>query len=298
MAEQTHTFGSDFRKFFLRGLGILLPSIITIALVFWAYNFLQNNVAAPINASVRGTVRWAAPQLVGVDHLREHAEWYVVTEDELEAARADLRRPNATREQLTPFVRSRSLARVWADRWYLHAIGFVVAVVLVYLAGVFVGNFVGRRIYQRVEGWLVRLPVIKQVYPNVKQVTDFLFGGDDLEKKFPSSRVVLVEYPRKGIWTVGLMTGETLIAIERVAGVPCVTVFIPSSPTPFTGYTITVPKDEVFDLPISFDEAIRFVVSGGVLVPARQSAGRGEIELADAGSRETTERPSEETTEQ
>jgi uncharacterized membrane protein len=91
--------------------------------------------------------------------------------------------------------------------------------------------------------------------------------------------VVIVEYPRKGIWSLGLMTGETMRVIEAVAGVECVTVFIPSSPTPFTGYTLTVPRDSVIELPISLDEALRFVVSGGVLVPPSQTIGREDAPL-------------------
>ncbi len=271
--KQRHTFGSDFRKFFFRGLAILLPSLVTLAIVFWAYNFLNNNIASPINAGVRTAVATLAPRILGEEDLAGMASWYLVTPEELAEARQRIRNPEISAETLTARVRAESLREVWDDRIYLSAIGFVVAIILVYLAGILVGNYLGRRTYQRLEGWLVRLPVIKQVYPNVKQVTDFLLGeSDDKQKaKLPSSgRVVLVEYPRKGIWTVGLLTGDTMRAIMEVAGEPCVTVFIPSSPTPFTGYTITVPAAEVHELPISFDEAIRFVVSGGVLVPPKQ----------------------------
>jgi hypothetical protein len=81
--------------------------------------------------------------------------------------------------------------------------------------------------------------------------------------------VVLVQYPRKGIWTIGLHTGGAIRKIDDMIG-ECVTVFIPSSPTPFTGYTIIVPKEDVIDAPLTIDEALRFVVSGGVLVPEHQ----------------------------
>lgn len=269
MSKARRTFMGDFRTFFVRGLAILLPSIITLALLVWSYGFLKTNIAEPINGGVRGAVLAVGPNLVGAEAL---GEWYEVTDAE-KAAMQNATPRELDEQALVAAVRRDSLRESWTSRWYLQAIGFVVAVVLVYLAGVLVGNFLGRRLYQRFESWAIRLPVIKQVYPNVKQVTDFLLGEGEGKSAFPSNRVVLVEYPRKGIWTVGLLTGETLRAIEAIVGKPCVTVFIPSSPTPFTGYTITVPQDEVHDLPLSLDEAIRFVVSGGVLVPPRQRVG-------------------------
>jgi uncharacterized membrane protein len=79
-----------------------------------------------------------------------------------------------------------------------------------------------------------------------------------------------VEYPRKGIWSVGFLTGDPLQSIQQK--IPdSVTIFIPSSPTPFTGYTITVPRKDTIDLPMTVEEAIRFAVSGGVLVPDHQA---------------------------
>ena len=111
------------------------------------------------------------------------------------------------------------------------------------------------------------MPIFKQVYPYVKQVVDFLFSDD---KPIQFNRVVVVEYPRQGVWSVGLVTGSTMKSIEESSG-DAITIFIPSSPTPFTGYTITVPRSEVRELPISIDEALRFTISGGVLVPPHEA---------------------------
>jgi uncharacterized membrane protein len=103
----------------------------------------------------------------------------------------------------------------------------------------------------------------------VKQVTDFIFAGND-DDKLKFNRVVAVEYPRKGLWSVGLVTGDTMQLIQDRAGQSCVTVFVPSSPTPFTGYVITVPKQDTIDLGITIEEALRFAISGGVIVPDSQ----------------------------
>ena len=285
-ATHKPTFMSDFRKFFFRGLAILLPSVVTIGLLIWALGFVWNFVARPINGGVRSAVVWVGPMIVGEEGM---PAWYRVSDDEVLEARARLGvAEEVSDESVRTDLRREGLRQFWVTHWYLQGIGFVVGLMLVYLAGFLVGNYIGRRIYARVESWVIRIPGIKQVYPSVKQVTDFLLGEGEQKKPLPTGRVVLVEYPRKGIWTVGLMTGDTMVAIEGVVREPCVTVFIPSSPTPFTGYTITLPANEVHELPISLDEALRFVVSGGVLVPPRQQVGEHR-EIRSAGARDLAE---------
>jgi len=273
-------FWGDFREFFFRGLGILLPSVITLALLWWAAGFLWVRVAEPINRAVRWGVVQGAPLVLSPKAL---PGWYTVTEAQVEAVRTERIRlgqakaptTDAARMKLDDTIRYQlrmsNLSEIWKRRFYLQPIGLVVAVILIYLAGLLVGNYLGRKIWFAIEKRAIRFPVIKQVYPSIKQIVEFMLGGGPQKNLLSSGRVVAVPYPRAGIWTVGLMTGETLMAIEDKAGVPCVTVFIPSTPTPFTGFTITVPAAEVVELPLSFDDAIRFVVSGGVLVPPSQS---------------------------
>lgn len=277
MTRKPHrkTFLTDFRLFFGRGLGIVLPTVLTLALLLWAFTFLQNNVAEPINRAVRQVTALVLPRVIP-DHSLP--DWFRVTDEQVaerQAERARAAAPRVSDGIVREAIRREAYTDWWQHRWYMQAIGFVVAIVLIYLAGLLVGNLIGRSIYVRFEKLMTRLPVLKQVYPSVKQVVEFLVGGG-AEQKMMSNRVVVVEYPRVGIWSVGLLTGETMKAVEAIVGTPCVTVFIPSSPTPFTGYTITVPQDKVFELPITLEEALRFVVSGGVLVPPSQSTGRGQ----------------------
>jgi len=267
------TFWHDFRTFFVRGLVILLPSLLTLAILLWAYNFLKSNIAQPINWAVQRVVIEVTPQVYS--HEADRPSWYRVEEEEIyERLPFNVRQrgslSDSQRRTIERQVRTDKLNDYWQSRWYLQGIGFAVAIIGVYLAGLLVGNYLGRRIYLRFESWLIRIPIIKQVYPSVKQIVDFLIGEDTGSKLPTTGRVVLVEYPRKGIYTVGLLTGGTLKSIEKIAGEPSVTVFIPSSPTPFTGYTINLAASEVVPIDISFDEAIRFVVSAGVLVPVRE----------------------------
>jgi len=150
----------------------------------------------------------------------------------------------------------------------LDLIGLIVAVVLIYFVGILLGSYIGRSLYNKGEQLLHRVPLIRSVYPSVKQVTDFFFGSP--EQRIQFSKVVAVEYPRKGLWSVGLVTGSTMQTIQDRAGKDCMTVFVPSSPTPFTGYVITVPREDTIDLAITIEEAIKFAVSGGVLVPPKE----------------------------
>jgi len=269
MSKNHHrSFRSDFRIFFVKGLAILLPSVLTLWIVVQLFLFVQMKVAEPINVGIRFGVIRLAPTILPAS---KQPGWFVVTDEQVEQlAQERVRQAQRPRSDasLRSLIRERNLKEFWDEHWYLRTIGLAVAIILIYLAGRLLGGYLGRRIYTRLEQFFTRLPVVKQVYPHVKQVVEFIFGE---REKIKFSRVVLVEYPRKGIWTVGLMTGESMRTITENAGEECVTVFIPSSPAPFTGYTITAPRNETLDLPITVEEALRFVVTGGVLVPASQS---------------------------
>ncbi len=160
------------------------------------------------------------------------------------------------------------LGETWT-RYHLDILGFILAIVLVYILGRMVASLLGRSVWRSMEGFLIRLPLIRQIYPTIKQVTDFLILSDP---KVEFSRVVAVEYPRKGLWSMALVTNPGMRSIQKYSDVGLLTVFIPSSPTPFTGYTITVRRDEVIDLPIDIDEALRFTVSAGVILPSTEVA--------------------------
>lgn len=252
------------RTFFLRGLAVLLPSVLTLWLLVQAYRFIDSSIAAPINEGIR----WAVVQ---VDRRhRVLPERFDPTASEVFAeiaATAATRHP-LDETQATQLLREREFADWWRSTWYLNLVGLLVAVVVVWLAGRLVGGFLGRQIHRRLDGLLTSVPVVKHIYPHVKQVVDFLISDD---KPIKFNRVVAIEYPRKGIWSIGLVTGEGMTSIRSASG-EAITVFIPSSPTPFTGYTITVPKSEAIELDLSIDEALRFVVTAGVLAPTREGS--------------------------
>ena len=237
MAER---FLIDFKRFFFYGLAAVLPTLLTLAVIFYVFTFLNTYLAAYVNDGAR----WVLLKTI-------------FRGGEAPAVIAD--------------------AELWSK--YFWWLGFLLSLVAIYIFGRFVASLLGRSVWRMVERAFFRMPVVKQIYPYVKQVTDFLFG----EKKLRFSRVVVVEYPRKGIWSLGLVTGAGMQSIGRTLGEEFLTVFVPSSPTPLTGYVVTVRRDEVLDLPISIDDAIRFVVSGGVIMPVSQLPSEAEVTLARKG---------------
>lgn len=259
MAE---SFTSDFKRFFSRGLAILLPTAVTLWLLWQAFGFVYNTVAQPINKATRLTVIWVVPKVMDEQKL---PEWFQVTEAEVAEARATRAevRESASDAAIRLTLRREYLRKFWGEHPYLNLTGLLIAIMLIYLAGVLLGNIVGKSIYTRVERLITRIPGFKQVYPHVKQVVDMIMG----EQKMAFSKVVIVEYPRPGVWTVGFLTGNSIREIDTIAGHQVVSVFIPTSPTPFTGFTINLPKDKVFELSMSIEEALRFVITAGVLAP-------------------------------
>jgi uncharacterized membrane protein len=258
MAE---SFSSDFKRFFTRGLAILLPTAVTLWLLWQAFGFIYNTVAQPINRATRLTVIWVVPKVMDEEEL---PAWFQVTDVEVAEAREFREiRETVTDASVTLMLRREYLAQFWRDHRYLNLTGLFIAIMLIYLAGVLLGNIVGKSLYGRVENLITRIPGFKQVYPHVKQVVDMIMG----DQKLAFSKVVIVEYPSAGIWTVGFLTGHSLREIDGPAGGSVVSVFIPTSPTPFTGFTINLPKEKVIEIQMTIEEALRFVITAGVLAP-------------------------------
>jgi uncharacterized membrane protein len=151
--------------------------------------------------------------------------------------------------------------------FHLSAVAVAISIMALYFLGRVVTARLGAFMVSKFErGVLGRLPVISSVYSSVKQVTDFFFS----ERSIEYSRVVAVEYPRRGIWSIGFVTSDSMLEITAAAGEPLVSILIPTSPMPVTGYTMSVPRSDVVDLDISIDQAFQFCVSCGVLVPDQQ----------------------------
>jgi len=145
-----------------------------------------------------------------------------------------------------------------------QGLSIVLGIALIILIGFITANFLGRRLHNFFERFVLKLPFFKQVYPALKEMAIFLFTRERLAS---FKQVVLVQYPRKGIYAIGFLTNDSSKELcEKVRKDLC-NVFIPSSPGPLTGFTVLVQKRDIIYTHISIEDAFKFIVSGGVVNP-------------------------------
>lgn len=139
----------------------------------------------------------------------------------------------------------------------IPGVGFALTVGLILGTGVLATNYLGRRLLAWGERLFVRLPLVRSIYQTLKQVVQAVFS----EKQKAFQQVVLVEYPRKGVYSLAFLTGNREEAGEMV------TVFVPTTPNPTSGYLLLIPKEEVKCLDMSVEDGLKLIVSGGVIAP-------------------------------
>jgi uncharacterized membrane protein len=271
-----------FRRAIIRGLGVLLPPLLTVVIILWVWNTIADYALAPAeNLERRGLIYWHDQNIVAADAVdsddvlggravidahpyRQTGDGRFIPEEHYDEAQA-----LAAGQPLPPSAED--VYRLYIERKFLprHIVVpvFLCAFLLIlYLLGKFLAAGMGRFFWVQFERGITRLPLVRNVYSSVKQVTDFMFS----EREIEYTRVVAVEYPRKGIWSLAFVTGESMLDIACAANEPVLAVLIPTSPMPFTGFTITVKKSETVDLNITMEQALQFIVSCGVVVPPGQ----------------------------
>ncbi len=147
--------------------------------------------------------------------------------------------------------------------FYIPGLGLILFLIIIFLVGFFTTNFLGKKLYSILDKALKRFPLIRYIYPSIKQITDFLFTYQRQAFK----KVVLVEYPRSGIWSMGFVTNEGFTEAREKVNQDLLSIFIPSSPGPLTGFFILIPRQEVIFLEIPIEEAVKLIISGGLLNP-------------------------------
>ena len=147
--------------------------------------------------------------------------------------------------------------------FYVPGMGMLLFIVSIILIGFLATRLIGQRIFPRIERWFVSLPFVNKIYPTLKQIVLFILA----QKEFGFKKVVLVEYPSKGIWSFGFLTNESFPRVQAVTGKEMASVFVPNSPTPVSGYVIFVPKKDLHYVDIAVSEAIKIIMSGGVFKP-------------------------------
>lgn len=286
-----------FRRAVLRGLGILLPPLLTIVIFLWIAHTVGLYLLDPLEHATRSVmvqmadIRTPDEPVPGPDGTVSigGTSYEVSPTGKVEIAGKEYARtPNGqafipvhvyryTKQHIgkdamptdAKGIYTWYIDNYWLPRRYVVPLFLCIFLLVLYLLGKFLAAGVGRFFFTRLERIIHRLPLVSNVYSSIKQVTDFIFS--ESEMKF--TRVVAIEYPRMGIWTLAFVTGEGMHDIKSAVDEPVISAFVPHSPMPFTGFAVTVKKSDTIDLNISVDQAIQWVVSCGVVIPPPRIVG-------------------------
>lgn len=145
----------------------------------------------------------------------------------------------------------------------LPGLGLVILILALILLGALTAGFMGRLWVRISERMLTRMPVIRTIYSAVKQILETVLADHSAAFR----EAVLVEYPRRGIWAIAFITGRTEGEVQNVTEEECINIFLPTTPNPTSGYLLFVPKKDLVTLSMTVEEAIKMVISGGIITP-------------------------------
>ena len=144
-------------------------------------------------------------------------------------------------------------------------LGIVISAMIIFITGFVLTNIAGRRIINFWENLLDRIPLVRSIYSSVKQVTSTILSSDN--NTF--NEVLLIQYPRKDVWTICFKTNNSPKIFSDATGQDLITVFVPTTPNPTSGFILFVPKDEVKKMDMDVEDALKLVMSLGVVTPER-----------------------------
>ncbi len=167
------------------------------------------------------------------------------------------------------------VAKILPHQWYdalygettFPGIGIVVAVVFFIVVGWFATNILGRFFIRISEYFVDRMPVVRTIYSAIKQIFETIMASQSQAFR----EVVMLEYPRKGVWSIGFVTGRTKGEVQSHTEEDTINVFVPTTPNPTSGYLLFVPKKELRYLSMSVEEGVKLVVSAGIITPPDRS---------------------------
>jgi len=146
----------------------------------------------------------------------------------------------------------------------IPGVGTVLTLLVIFITGLLTANIIGQKLVSFWEGVLWRIPVVKSIYWGIKQVSDTIFSsqGEAFRK------ALLVQYPRKGAWTIAFMTGQPGGDVVNHLKGDYISVYVPTTPNPTSGFFLMMPKSDVIELDMSVDEALKYIISMGVVSPS------------------------------
>lgn len=148
----------------------------------------------------------------------------------------------------------------------IPGLGVVLTLLVLLLTGLFAANIIGQRLVNMGEGLLARIPVVKSIYNGVKQVSDTLFSSSGQAFR----RALLVRFPHSDAWTIAFLTGTPSGEVASRLDGDHISVYVPTTPNPTSGYLLIVPRSQVIELDMSVEEALKYVISMGVAAPGPQ----------------------------
>ncbi len=148
--------------------------------------------------------------------------------------------------------------------FHLPGLGIIYTLILALLTGLLVRNYVGKKALHYWESLVSKIPLVSALYSALRQVTEAIFSDDASQLK----KVVLIQYPRKGIYSLGFVTGEACRQLQIEGQPRMISVFVPTTPNPTSGFYLVVPEDEIINLDISVEEAFKLILSGGMVSPS------------------------------
>jgi uncharacterized membrane protein len=145
----------------------------------------------------------------------------------------------------------------------IPGVGTVLTLLVIFITGLLTANIIGQKLVSFWEGVLWRIPVVKSIYWGIKQVSDTIFSsqGEAFRK------ALLVQYPREGSWTIAFMTGQPGGDVINHLEGEYISVYVPTTPNPTSGFFLMMPKSDVIELDMSVDEALKYIISMGVVPP-------------------------------
>jgi uncharacterized membrane protein len=141
--------------------------------------------------------------------------------------------------------------------------GAIIVVLIIFITGVLVSNIIGAKILNFWEKLLAKIPVFRIIYKSLKKVLDTVLNPSSESFK----KALLVEYPRKGLWTIAFQTGSYKWNLEKIVGDDIINIYVPTTPNPTSGFFIMMAKKDVIELDMSVDQALKLIISAGVIDP-------------------------------
>jgi uncharacterized membrane protein len=165
-------------------------------------------------------------------------------------------------DSVTPLIPARYNPETYLP-FTIPGLGVVVVFVTLTLIGMLTAGYVGRLLVRASEGILARMPVVRSVYGATKQIFETVLANQSQAFR----EVVLIEYPRRGIWALGFITGHTKGEVQNLTTDDVVNVFVPTTPNPTSGFLLFFPRSDIHVLDMTIEEGIKMVVSGGIVTP-------------------------------